>query len=705
MTRPHPPGLHKLASLYGIQTAYRDLYRRRRRASSDVLIEVLAALGAPLAGPRDVRAALRHRLEEMWRRVLPPVVVSWEGDPLRIPVRLPEAAGGVLLCRLHLEDGSQLQQDFAVDALPVAGQERTDSGPYLERVIDINEIIPAGYHTIAIHVAGEEHTAHLFRAPRHTYDPRLGRSRQWGVFAPAYALRSRHDLGAGDLSDLRRLHHLVANHGGDFIATLPLLASFLDDPFEPSPYAPVSRLFWSELYLSLSDLPELATCRAARERLDSSAWRGEVEELRASDLVDYRRLMALKRPVLEELAAASGDAGRAAFVREKPEVEQYARFRAYMERHKAPWSAWPEPQRSGSLQPSDVEPERVRYHIYCQWRLHEQLERLAGGDGARLYLDLPLGVHGDGYDVWRRQSSFVRSCAGGAPPDDFFVHGQNWGFPPLHPEAAQKDGHRTFVAVLRNLLRPAAYMRIDHVMGLHRLFWIPHGREATEGVYVRYPADELYAVLCLESHRHQTRIVGEDLGTVPRYVRRAMGSRGIYRCAVLPFLAREDPGRAIAPLPRRSMASLNTHDMATFAGWWAGRDIDTRVELGFLDPAEAEREHAIRGRIKEALAEFLRRERLLEREGDVTAIMRAALGHFAASGARAVLITLEDLWGETAPQNVPGTSSHERPNWRQRCRHSLEEIASRAEVTHALRFVHRLREGKTPPISREGGDL
>ncbi len=249
-------------------------------------------------------------------------------------------------------------------------------------------------------------------------------------------------------------------------------------------------------------------------------------------------------------------------------MEDYAAFRAAWDARKAPWPTWPAPARDGLLREGDFGGQAKRYHLFVQWALHLQLRELSSGPRKLLYLDLPLGASYDGYDVWRRRDLFALEASAGAPPDDFFTKGQDWGFPPLHPERSREEGHAYFRECLANQLRYAGTLRIDHVMGLHRFFWIPKGAGPAEGTYVRYPAEELYAVACLESVRHRARIVGEDLGTVPRYVRPAMARHGILRMFVAQFGLSPDPRRALGGIPRACVASVNTHDMPTFASFW-----------------------------------------------------------------------------------------------------------------------------------------
>jgi 4-alpha-glucanotransferase len=484
------------------------------------------------------------------------------------------------------------------------------------------------------------------------------------------------------------------------VGTLPLLAAFLDEPCDPSPYAPASRLFWNEFYIDVTRVPELKTCAAARVLLESGDVQRELEALRSSPLIDYGRQMSLKRKVLEELAryffvdmAERRDAFQR-FVKEYPQVEDYARFRATGERQGTPWPSWPPRLRDGVLQEEDYDEAARRYHLYVQWVAHEQITSLSEqtrAAGVNAYFDLPLGVHAYSYDVWRERDAFALDVSGGAPPDVVFTKGQNWGFPPLHPEAIREQGYRYVVGYLRHQLQHTGLLRIDHVMGLHRLFWIPKGLEPREGVYVRYPAEELYAVLNLESHRHRAEVVGENLGTVPAYVNATMARHNIKQMYVVQYELNPKARRVLRPLPRGSVASLNTHDMPLFAAYWQGLDIEDRRELGLLNSRGAEIEQKSRRTLERALKRFLKRQRWLDSPSPrPQGFLRGCLAFLSASPAQVVLINGEDLWLETQPQNVPGTHD-ERPNWRRKARHSVEALREMPTVRDICRDVDALR--------------
>jgi 4-alpha-glucanotransferase len=702
--------LGRLARAYGVQTAYYDIAHKRVTASSHTVLAVLRALGAPLEKAEDAREALREHDQARWRQLCDPVAVAWDGDSGELALRIPVAlSDGRADLRFRLENGGAVNLPYDLSLLPPVQAARIEGERYVVKTADLPGGLPWGYHRLTVEIRGKTAETLVIAAPRKAFIPREDAgNKTWGVFLPLYALNSQRSLGSGDLTDLASLMEWVSGLGGKVAGTLPLLAAFLSEPFNPSPYAPASRLFWNEFYLDVARVPEFSACPPARERFSSSAFREEVDALRASHLVDYRRGMALKRGVIEELARSfftGNDPGRQGayrdFLAANPETEEYASFRATGERQRAPWPAWPEPLRNGAITPEAHDEEAKRYHLYTQFVFDEQfsaLSRCFRERGESLYLDLPLGVSYDSYDVWRKRDLFVLNVAAGAPPDDFFTQGQDWGFPPMHPARIREEGFRYYRACLRHQLRHAGILRIDHVMGLHRFFWVPKGRKASEGTYVRYPAEELYAVLSLESHRHGARIVGEDLGTVPPYVRPMMARHGLSRMFVVQFGLSPDPARALKAVPVGSLGGLNTHDMPTFAAFWAGLDIDDRVALGLLDEKGSWKERERRNRLKEALAAFLRRKGWLgEADPGKEAALAACLSFLAASKAGVVIANLEDLYLETEPQNVPGTWK-ERPNWFRKARYGFEVFREMPRVLDLLREVDRLRRcGKAAP--------
>ena len=709
MTSPSGiPFLHRLAHLYGIQTAYYDVNHHRQKVATESLLAVLRSLGAPIVTTQDVTSAWRERRLALWKRLLEPASVAWNGEPSAIKVRLPVSkADTSLSAYLTLENGEEQHWQWYTTDLPVLETTQVEGMQYIVKQFTLPKGLPWGYHRLAMELAGQYEEALLISAPCKAYVPPANMETQnWGVFLPLYSLHRRQSWGSGDFSDMEALLTWVGEIGGRVVATLPLLPLFLGTTAEPSPYIPGSRLLWNEFYLDINKVPEFQDCSSAKALLTSPSFQNGIQALRNSDLIDYQQEMALKRRVLEELSQCFfgkeshrlEDLRR--FTEANPVVEDYACFQATHEKYRIPWRSWPQRLREGILRESDYEDENRRYHLYVQWLAHQQIQGVmesAGQKGLQLYLDLPLGAHPDGYDVWREHKAFILSTSVGAPPDVVFVKGQNWLFPPPHPEKIREQGYRYTIACLRHLVRHAGIARIDHVMGLHRLFCIPNGMEASQGVYIRYRAEELYAILTVESHRHKTIIVGEDLGTVPSYVRPAMKRHGVHQMYVVHYELASDSQRGLLKVRPNSVASLNTHDMPPFAAFWQGLDIEERLRLGLLDKPNAKKERANLLNMKKALTFFLQDGGWLQEQvEDVSAILKACLSFLAASEARIVLVNLEDLWLETKPQNVPSTEE-KYPNWQRKAGYSFEEFCQMPLVFDTLRLIDHLRKRSRYP--------
>ncbi|MFC4507086.1 MULTISPECIES: 4-alpha-glucanotransferase [Streptomyces] len=652
MTEPLGEELARLAALHGVAVSYQPSPDRTVTASAAAVTGVLAALGVDAGTPEAVRAALDAREGELRERLLPPTVVQWSGSPCEALAALPEGTR----VRVETEEG--------------------------EVGDDLDEL-PCGVHQLTVTAPdGRTDHAHLVVAPPRLPAPPTGRS--YGILVQLYSLLSRRSWGMGDLGDLAELSGWAGRTlGVGFVQVNPLHAGVPGAPTDPSPYRPSSRRFPDPVHLRVEDVPEYAYVdpgslpeRAARLR-DAVLEKGE--------LIDRDAVWELKREALEAIGGVPLGPGRRAaycdFLAEQGQaLEDHATWCALAEAHGPEWQRWP----AGLTDPRSAETARARrelmdrvdFHSRLAWLTDTQLtaaQRVAreAGMGIGIVHDLAVGVHPGGADAWAQQDFFAAGMSVGAPPDAFNARGQDWGLPPWRPDRLADSGYAPYRRLLRGLFRYAGALRIDHVMGLFRLWWVPQGQPPTEGTYVRYDAEAMLAVLVLEASRAGSIVIGEDLGTVEPGVREALRERGVLGTSVLWFERDWDgDGRPLPPDRWRAdcLATATTHDLPSTAARLTGEHVELRERLGLLTrPLEEERAEAAAD-TAEWLA-LLTRLGLLagsggggdpsSEEAQVQAVHRFLLR----TPARMIGVWLPDGVGDRRPQNLPGTWD-QYPNWR-----------------------------------------
>lgn len=517
--------------------------------------------------------------------------------------------------------------------------------------------------------------------------------RVWGITANLYSVASARNWGIGNTGDLARLVEWTAAQGGAFVGVNPLHA-IRNTGHEISPYGPLSRLYRNPLYLDVTHVPEWL------EEPDLTDER-RARALRGTPQVEYERVRTLVLPVLERLharfVAGAPAARRAAYdayrAREGAVLDEYATFCAIEEylgaQHIAPtwWGAWPDAlrdPRSGAVRELGAKlAARVDFHRWIQFELDRQLEQVAAHARARgmpvgLYQDLAIGTPGGAADVWSRQHLFARGVSIGAPPDPYTATGQVWGLVPLNPHRLVADDRFEYWALLvRSAMRHAGALRIDHVLGLFRQFWIPDGGTGKDGAYVRFPREAMLGVLAREAHAARAIVVGEDLGTVPPEVPPALERWGILSSKVMYF--ERDSRRGYRPArsyPRMALATVNTHDHAPLAGFRAGGDIEVRAALGTLPPRAAAAARRERARERAEMLAMLREEGLLDpaREPDTRELTIAVHAWLRRTPCWMVGLSLDDLAGEETQVNVPGVAVERHRSWSRRMRAPLETL-------------------------------
>nr|WP_309232696.1 4-alpha-glucanotransferase [Actinotalea sp. JY-7885] len=669
-----PPALLALAERYGVVKDFWGFGGVLTQVSETTLVAVLAALGVDASTPERAALALERAEDEEWRRPLPPVVVLREGTTREVPVHVLDGDPLEAWLELDPEEGGGRRE---LEQLDRYVPPRTVDGRTLGRAtVEIPAGVPLGWHTLVATSAGTtSRTTVVVTPPRLELSHGLDERRAWGLMAQLYSVRSARSWGVGDLADLREMAWLAGRRtGADFLLINPLHAGEPVPPLSPSPYLPASRRFVHPLYLRVEDIPETAYLPVAERSLVE--WQAEVARPLSEDPgpIDRDTAWEAKRVALDVVFAAPRSAARQAafdtFRREQGQgLEDFALWCA-MQEHFA-GEEWPA---GADDRHSDVVAElrtrladRITFWAWLQWVADEQLadaQRAALEGGMRIGImhDLAVGVHPEGADAWSMRDVLAQGVSVGAPPDMYNQQGQDWSQPPWRPDALARAAYAPYRDMLRTVLRHAGAIRIDHVIGLFRLWWIPQGHGAQEGAYVRYDHEALIGILALEAHRANAVVIGEDLGTFEPWVRDYLTERGILGTSVLWFEWEGDRPMPPERYRRLALATVTTHDLPPTAGYLALEHVDLRDRLGLLnEPVEKVRE-AARAERDQMLAVVAERG-LVGADPSERQLVEALHRLVMASPSVLVGVSLADAVGERRAQNQPGTDQ-EYPNWR-----------------------------------------
>lgn len=697
------PYLRSLADRMGILTSYVDIGGVERITEDCTREALLAAMGHDASTEEAAAHVLENLDRSRQRRFLAPVrVVNGHSKAARqvkltIPGHDPVPIEWYI--DLHTEDG---------DSHSTSGRSKPLE-PDHSIVVSLPLNLPPGYHTVH---ATARFFGGLLRAeqsfvvcPGRCYSlaERLGNRRTFGVWANLYTVRSVRNWGVGDLTDLGRLVSETAQHGAAFVGLNPLHATS-NHGERIGPYSPTSRMYRNLLYLDIEAVPEFSECHQAQVLVESPAVQKELERVRSSHHVEYEGVAALKTEILRMLYGTflerhketGSDRARAydEFVMTQGEpLSDFATFCAlqawFAEQGQGDghWRDWPAAYRSHSSPEveafRDAHRREVDFHCYVQFELDRQLAAAAAkarktGMQLGLYPDLALGSAADGSDAWEYPDLFAEGVEVGAPPDPYSDTGQTWGIPPVDPHRLATGRYDYWVRVLRSAMAHAGMLRIDHVMGLFRQYWVPDEHPATGGAYVRYPAEDLLGILALESQRHGTVIVGEDLGTVPPEVPEALAKWDILSSQVMYFERNSDGGfRPSHSYSPRALVTSTTHDHPPLAGFWTGRDLDIRREIGLISSKrELESANADRQDARAALARRLLDQGLSFdlKDASPEELCEAVYAFLARTPCPVLGVSLDDLAGETRPVNLPGVTLSRYRSWSRRMRRTLDEI-------------------------------
>lgn len=596
---------------WGIDLAYEDAFGKWHDTSEETINAILNAMGAD---------ATSHR---------------------------PEPDDGLMIIRA----GEQRE-------LPSGGTIVLETGETISVSRRLPPDLPTGYHQLQLDNSAKP--SNLIVTPGKCSLP--DQLRTWGWAVQLYAARSRQSWGIGDFEDLDLLARWSAGElGAGMLLVNPLSAATPITPQQPSPYFPTSRAFLNLLWLRIESIPgaDTETIPHLEETVRAA------HDLNRNRLIDRDRVFTLKMRALESLwHRFTGSSAFDMFCRERGEgLHRFATFCALAEKHQSGWHRWPEQYRH----PAHAEVEqfardhetRVRFYEWIQWQLDVQLAKCA--QHVALMQDLPIGVDPDGADAWAWQDYFAHNVGVGAPPDEFNTQGQGWGLPPFVPHKLRAAAYKPLVETIRSAFRHGGGLRIDHVMGLFRLFWIPNGMSPAQGTYVRFNADEMLSIVALESERAHAYVVGEDLGTVEEGAREKLAEYGILSYRLLWF-EKEKP----ADYPRKALSAVSTHDLPTVAGLWSGSDLAKQHELG-LKPNE-ESTNEIRDRLK--------KQAKLDNNAPVSNVITGAYRLLSQAPSMILTASLDDAVAVEERPNIPATSSEQYPDWSIALPIPLEEVVT-----------------------------
>lgn len=728
-TDPHGDALDRISRQFGIALDYADVWGKRHAVPPDTKRQFLDSMGVRGADDASRAAAAAAFAQRAWREPLLPVYVVGAGAAPILTVTLPASQQSSRHWRLTLESGTQSEGEFDPSSAEVVARQSFDSVEYVRYRWPLPEMLALGYHELTFDGAPKKTL--LIVTPDRCYEPEVlaQGGRVWGFAVQLYALRSPRNWGIGDFGDLHEFVTHCADVGAALVGLNPLHALFPHNAEHASPYSPSSRLFLNMLYIDVEAIPEFLNCETARHAVAAPVFQAALAQLRVRDSVDYGAIAARKREILEllyrdfrehHLAAdtATAQAFRA-FKRDAgAALERHAIYEALQEHLYSRdanlwgWPVWPQEYRQPDAPAvaafARAERERIEFFHYTQWQADRQLQRAAAAAdklAIGLYRDLAVGVDRGGAEAWGNQTLYALDVSVGCPPDDFNLHGQNWGLPPMLPSALRAQAYAPYIATLRANMRYAGALRIDHVMGLLRLFWVPPGARATAGTYVQYPMDDLLGILALESQRQRCMVIGEDLGTVPDEIRAGLRRLGVLSYRLF-YFERSDNGDFKPPREyiETATVAVTTHDLATLAGFWSGQDLTEKYGLG-LFPSEEMYRAQVREREQDRrrLLQGLVREQLLPPGIDAQAVtlppMSPALAlaihiYLARTPAKILLVQPEDVLGQAVPVNLPGTSS-ERANWRLKLSVELDTLFATPMLTElAARLRAEARASK-----------
>jgi 4-alpha-glucanotransferase len=705
--------LARAAGECGVDLSYWDIFHHQHYTSGDALRAILSALGWDVGSLQSLNAERLRRFEHHLSRPLAKTSVISHSDKF-VELTLASFIQGNLCYSVALEDGHQLAGSSELRQLPALRDLSTQQHHARVYKLLLPAELPLGYHTLTLTLNNQAlATANLIVCPDRAYLPEnlAQGGKTAGFNITLYGLASNRNWGCGDFTDLKSLLDWARHDVGfSFIGLNPLHALHNRIPYNTSPYLPLCVYYKNHIYIDVESVPEFAASRWAQALFLSPKTQNRIAAARNAQFVSYHEVDTLKTRFLKILYRdfrRHPHSGRAAAFRLYCEQEgdllhKYALYRALDEilhkqnRNRWTWLDWPaeyhDPASAACQEFAAAHPRTIEYYKFVQFVIEEQLAAAQAhakqiGMSIGLYHDLAVATDSCGADLWAHRPFYVNGCRVGAPPDDFSPKGQDWGFPPPNGHAHREDGYRLFRESIRKIVKSGGALRLDHVMRLFRLFWIPANMEAAQGAYVRDAATDLMRILALESERSQNVIIGEDLGTVTDEIRDMLGRFRILSYRLFYFEKNRDgsfiPSRFY---PRQALVSSSTHDLATLAGFWQYRDIEARRAAGLADENGYWQQRRDRDHEKQRMLDILHQEGLVPADSERDAgrigelsghLHNGAIGFLAQVPSLILLLNQEDLTKETEQQNLPGSTS-QYPNWQRKMRVRIEDLRSPA---------------------------
>ncbi|MFN3480698.1 MAG: 4-alpha-glucanotransferase [Thermodesulfovibrionales bacterium] len=709
--------IEKLSLLCGIVPEYYDIRGNLYTIPLDTKKAILSSLGIDTDSQDALREEIKERSLRPWLNIIEPVyVLSINEKPLRIPLYLPLEKGyeDKASVDFFVTDEAGDKRGFRIHFNNIVDESIVDGRRYVKvEFMDSYNYAP-GYYELGLilnhyddAIDGLKKKSRLILTPDAAYLPD-SLKRSLGLSINLYSLRSRKNWGVGDFGDLQGLINWFAFSGGHLVGINPLHALSNTTPYGISPYSPLSRLYKNFIYLDMDQIG----CGCMPE----ADYRDRIDRLRKQPLIDYEAVASIKLEVLEKAFKSfmkdhygrdtQLDRDFTRFINDEGmRLDLFATYMAISERYKSfDWQSWPKEYQTPDSKAVKLfvsrKKEKILFYQYIQWLIdlqHNQVYEVAkrAGMPVGLYHDLAIGAIRGSSDVWCNKSLYALDVDVGAPPDEFSPDGQNWGFPPLIPEKMREDGYEFYIQTLRKNMRYAGALRIDHALGIFRLFWIPLGKSPKDGAYVRYPYEDLLRIIALESVRNRTVVVAEDLGTIGENVRENLSRFKMLSYRLFYFERNYPDPSFLAPsnYPELALTSMTTHDLPTIYGYWLGRDIEERRRLDkYPDDETWLRQLDERKRDRMLIIDALKREGLLSRDFQIPAQMTEELclaiyRYLMKTPSRIVLISFDDMIGRINQQNMPGVIEG-YPNWRQKTDMDLEDIIRRD--SRFVKFIHGL---------------